>query len=216
MTPRPILKTLPDVNLETVYSSPLPFASCSQMLHSPHVHFPPTPTLTTTAITHSPFIYDRAPITVPDNMCAMPKRGARVYSTAAPKGIDSAPLDSYFHPRAFQACNNWSRECSPPLLDDLNDSPDSDASDPLELLEPPFIPSHPTHDSLSSGGVNTNTVLLCSPFRSPLVESGDNLGYGKRYSWKHSDRTLAKAGRHAKAVISAFQEHTLDGCLGGF
>ncbi|KAF8639596.1 hypothetical protein AX16_010265 [Volvariella volvacea WC 439] len=88
MTPRPILK--PPVSLDEASLSPLPFAACSYsqittvlLVDSPqnshHVHFPPTPTLTSLAITHSPSVYDRAPIKVGKNWCELPERGCRVY-----------------------------------------------------------------------------------------------------------------------------------------
>ncbi|KAF8636854.1 hypothetical protein AX17_003212 [Amanita inopinata Kibby_2008] len=82
MAPRPILRTqIADPNQPL--TNPLPFTSCSQsqlLQHtSPHVHFPPTPWLTRTAVTHSPNTYDRAPIAVLPNHCELPERGCRVY-----------------------------------------------------------------------------------------------------------------------------------------
>ncbi|KXN86174.1 hypothetical protein AN958_09804 [Leucoagaricus sp. SymC.cos] len=133
--PKPILKSLPPPE-----PSPLPFSTYP--LHSPHVHFPPTPTLTSTSFTHSAIVYDRAPIDVTENVCALPERGGRCY-TLQPRnkhssrrasgrchsGVDGVgvgvgvgvggvsagsegscalnspePKGSYFHPRAFEAC----------------------------------------------------------------------------------------------------------------
>jgi len=93
--PRPILKVLPFFSTETA-SNPLPFSSCSTILDSPHVHFPPTPTLTSTQITHSPFTYDRAPIVVAPNLCALPERGGRQIIVG---NINQGGL-GYFHPHA--------------------------------------------------------------------------------------------------------------------
>ena len=99
MPPRPILKGLPSssyVSSDAV-SSPLPFSTSSTVLDSPHVHFPPTPTLTSTEITHSPFIYDRAPIVVTPNTCALPERGGRKFvGSNSNKGGGLG----YFHPHA--------------------------------------------------------------------------------------------------------------------
>ncbi|PFH48106.1 hypothetical protein AMATHDRAFT_107406, partial [Amanita thiersii Skay4041] len=106
MAPRPILKTqIPDAYQPL--TSPLPFSACShsQLLYqsSPHVHFPPTPTLTRTVTTHSSSAYDRAPIVVLPNECALPERGGRVYDVSD-FDCDTGEEDSYFHPRAFEAC----------------------------------------------------------------------------------------------------------------
>ncbi|KAJ7696722.1 hypothetical protein B0H17DRAFT_874445, partial [Mycena rosella] len=109
------------------FSNPLPFAACSSrvMFSTPHVHFPSTPGLTLTADTHSPGTYDRAPIAVSPNSCALPERGDRVYPTP------SSPLKgSYFHPRAFEACET---EPVPPLLPDLS----SETDEWEECLSPP-------------------------------------------------------------------------------
>jgi len=91
---RPILKVLPFFT--EAASNPLPFSSCSTILDSPHVHFPPTPTLTSTAITHSRFTYDRAPIVVAPNLCALPERGGRNFIGG---NIIQGGL-GYFHPHA--------------------------------------------------------------------------------------------------------------------
>lgn len=43
------------------------------------VHFPPSPALTRTFDAHSPAAYDRSPIVVSPNVCALPERGGRTY-----------------------------------------------------------------------------------------------------------------------------------------
>ncbi|KAJ3536587.1 hypothetical protein NMY22_g5970 [Coprinellus aureogranulatus] len=81
-------------------AAPLPFSSSSTLLDSPHVHFPPTPILTSTALTHSPNVYDRAPIRVSPNSCALPERGDRTYSPdSASPPTSISPIESYFHPK---------------------------------------------------------------------------------------------------------------------
>lgn len=48
---------------------------------SPHVHFPPTPSMTTSHINvYSPGTYDRGSIQVSENELALPERGTRVYN----------------------------------------------------------------------------------------------------------------------------------------
>ncbi|KZT24235.1 hypothetical protein NEOLEDRAFT_1023988, partial [Neolentinus lepideus HHB14362 ss-1] len=101
MSPRPILKRDPP---STIASNPLPFATCPT-LFSPKVHFPPTPTMTSTHPTHSPFTYDRAPIIVSPNVCTLPERGGReVYSGERQDRSAVSIKGSYFHPRAYEAC----------------------------------------------------------------------------------------------------------------
>ena len=98
MALRPILKPLP----HSYHDSPLPFASSSRIppLDSPHVHFPPTPVMTKISITHSPFSYDRAPIQVSPNVCALPERGERKVGGVMPmKGGEGG----YFHPSAYKS-----------------------------------------------------------------------------------------------------------------
>ncbi|TFK42245.1 hypothetical protein BDQ12DRAFT_572866, partial [Crucibulum laeve] len=146
MAPRPILKAMPELCVAPSTSSPLPFASCPQILHSPHVHFPPTPSLSSTEITHSPFAYDRAPINVSPNACAIPERGGRKCNT--PRRVvrripHEAPKGSYFHPRAFEVCeretpvelprsplsvHDYFNDHPPSLIPDLSSS-ESDDSD---------------------------------------------------------------------------------------
>ncbi|KAH9993722.1 hypothetical protein BJV74DRAFT_884322 [Russula compacta] len=71
--PRPILKHSPqphpDLPDDTSLSLPIP-RQCRNT-----VHFPPSPTLTRTFSAHSPSTYDRSPIVVLPNTCALPARG---------------------------------------------------------------------------------------------------------------------------------------------
>ncbi|KAF8320260.1 hypothetical protein DL93DRAFT_1817896 [Clavulina sp. PMI_390] len=56
--------------------SPLPYSHV-------YVHFPPSPILTSTHVVDPPRLYDRSPIVVAPNTCAMPQRGCpgRTYAT---------------------------------------------------------------------------------------------------------------------------------------
>ena len=83
------------------------------MLDSPCVHFPPTPTLAQIEITHSSFIYDRKPILVLPNACALPGRGERALDSLVDSEYDLEGRSlvgkkkrmkaGYFHPKAFEA-----------------------------------------------------------------------------------------------------------------
>ncbi|KAG1841558.1 hypothetical protein DFJ58DRAFT_808272 [Suillus subalutaceus] len=98
--PRPILKhqqTTP--NYSRVVGSP-------ERLHV--VHFPPSPALTRTYLAYPPSTYDRSPIVVAPNTCALPERGCpgRTYTLdeERPAGSSSSskPLQHgiHLHPRA--------------------------------------------------------------------------------------------------------------------
>jgi len=66
--------------------------------------------MTQTEITHSSFIYDRKPIVVAPNVCALPGRGERAMDSFIDPECDLESLTpvhrrkkiGYFHPRAFE------------------------------------------------------------------------------------------------------------------
>jgi len=93
-------------------------------MYSPHVHFPSTPRLAFTGDTHSPGSYDRSCIPVSRNSCAMPERGGRVYSPTSMRP-GPRPINSYFHPRAFEACE-LDATAVPALLHDLSSETDDE------------------------------------------------------------------------------------------
>ncbi|KAG1731371.1 hypothetical protein EDB19DRAFT_1737796 [Suillus lakei] len=136
--PRPILKhqqTTP--NYGRVIGSP-------ERLHV--VHFPPSPTLTRTYSAYPPSTYDRSPIVVAPNTCALPERGCpgRTYtldeelSPSKLGGIDDG-----------SQCTPWrSSPTQPPLIPDLSSGSDeSDGSSPdsynASLKPSPSIPWPP-------------------------------------------------------------------------
>jgi hypothetical protein len=162
MTPRPILKSAHRISLENLNSAvpsippaPFPFSSCSSL--SPHVHFPPTPTLTSTfAVDH----YDRAPISISPNICSLPNRGERVYQATSPPCYNNrnrrSNVGSYFHPRAFEACTiEHATPVSSPLFSpsttpELSISPDDSETDdgsPQSPLSPELGPDIPYYDA---------------------------------------------------------------------
>lgn len=224
MTPRPILKTCPTNGSFPSPSTALPF----KFLHSPHVHFPPTPTLTDTQITHSPFVYDRAPIVVSPNTCQLPERGGRVYSAFTMNEPSSAPpKGSYFHPRAFEVCG----------LEPLNDDP------PHPLDPPPLIPD------LSSSESEDSDACASSPVNSTRHDFNISRASGRDPQYPtiltptcpqdealaflphpHSQTSMKPrpklkrmetpkrppALRVKESFGEADRELSLDGCLGGF
>lgn len=197
MHPRPILKSLWVPTSSTSDSPsppPLPFASYPSA--SPHVHFPPTPVLVSTHAAYSPRTYDRAPIAVSPNYCALPERGAR---TLAPKG-------SYFHPRAFEACTP-----EPPALAHLSSASESDDADcgagaPADASAPPPISvlRSPIPHARSQEEIHTALSFLPYP---PAQDQPKAMRRGS---------TGRARARSTPRFTSAFQPPTLDGCLGGF
>ncbi|PFH48105.1 hypothetical protein AMATHDRAFT_49769 [Amanita thiersii Skay4041] len=120
ISPRPILKRPSKPTPLPLSPSPFPFSQSFSVLFSnsplsPHVHFPPSPSLFATFSTHSPNTYDRAPILVSPNQLELPAWGDRIYSPSidgfriadAPKGRrfakPSTPLEDPRSPR--QAIN---------------------------------------------------------------------------------------------------------------
>ncbi|KAL1741796.1 hypothetical protein HDZ31DRAFT_44652 [Schizophyllum fasciatum] len=89
-TPRPILKSSHSCGPPSASSrlTPLPDRRVASASGSPTpaprgVHFPPAPRLARTFSAHPPSDYDRTPIVVSRNACALPERGGRVYTGEA-------------------------------------------------------------------------------------------------------------------------------------
>ncbi|KDR78353.1 hypothetical protein GALMADRAFT_245500 [Galerina marginata CBS 339.88] len=145
MSPRPILKRASATDPHQYQHQ--------HVQHHPHqshhhgVHFPPSPSLTRTFTAYSASAYDRSPIVVDQNSCALPERGCpgRTYlldEQAAPsqRGIAYA-LD--YHPRAlaFASASSSNYPPVPQLIPDL--SSESDESDGVSYL-PGELSSTPT------------------------------------------------------------------------
>jgi hypothetical protein len=225
MPPRPCLKS----HLSSE-SSPehLPFAFYPKVLASPHVHFPPTPTLTSTHAAYSPLTYDRAPIAVAPNSCALPERGGRMYTS--PSNLRQTK-GSYFHPQAYEACEPEpfvvpiASSTPPQLIPDL--SSESEESDGPTITIPdsnPLITPIPLHY-----GHHRN--IQCSPIpRARSLETLDNALYflphapspardmQKRRKRRSLSRSRMGGDAFCQSVKSsdAFERPSLDGCLGGF
>ncbi|KAF4611417.1 hypothetical protein D9613_003839 [Agrocybe pediades] len=137
MSPRPILKR----SVST--------ADKQQRHHhtsSSHgVHFPPSPALTRTFTVHSSSTYDRSPIVVSPNTCALPERGCpgRTYELdeqvqPRQRGIRCA---RDYHPRALSFASRPAASSVPttvpPLVPDL--SSESEESDGFSCLPSDLI-----------------------------------------------------------------------------
>jgi hypothetical protein len=219
MPPKPCLKS--QLRSE---SDPLPFASCPRLLLSPHVHFPPTPTLTSTHIADSPWTYDRAPIAISPNSCALPERGARMYTPASESWNRTRATGSYFHPgpNAYEACElelcgtRITMSPPPPLIPDF--SSESDESDGSVVTPPelntmiPPISVHSAH--------HTQQYPITYPHSQEKLDNAHTFlphaPSPPRKKEKGRKRSLSRPRHWDVKSTNDFAEPALDGCLGGF
>ncbi|KAI4517016.1 hypothetical protein GGG16DRAFT_52113 [Schizophyllum commune] len=218
MSPRPILKAFASeaIPASTQYQPPLsgalPFATYPHGMQTPHVHFPPTPGLASHHTTHSPAQYDRAPIVIEPNACALPERGGRVCSPPSKKRRTAPAKGSYFHPRAYEAIEPESPSSPPPLILDTSASSSS---------------------SSSSESTDESDACMSPPVASPKEER--RLSFLPHAPWaemdqdirpsptkrKHTRRPTGPIRRTSSARVpfSSFAESSEDddaACLGGF
>ena len=181
MSLHPILKASWISQLDPNSTTPaLPFARCQlrNPLFSPHVHFPATPVLSSSESTHSATAYDRAPIDVSPNACQLPERGGRVYTPVSPKR-------SYFHPRAFEAC-----EAEP--LEEDDDDDDLTYESQTQLACPALV-SDMSSATESSDDLDSPTPLSSSinPYFSFSFSSGaSHSPFARTSSQEEFDRAL--------------------------
>jgi hypothetical protein len=212
MSRKSILKPLglPDANLA------FPFASCPNV-HlndlTPHVHFPPTPGLVSTHEAHSPSTYDRAPIVVAPNSCALPRRGDRVYTPAPERRhtADVAEEGGYFVPHPCALDSHYSSLAPPPyLVHDLSSSSsESDVDDAGASLGDTMtfygpVPLDPSHAPIPRRCSEEDMVNYMSFLPYPPAPNHDIYPSPKR-----------KRRESKYAPCTAFAA-PLDGCLGGF
>ncbi|KAJ2914890.1 hypothetical protein MD484_g5516, partial [Candolleomyces efflorescens] len=141
MSPRSILKR----------ASTQAVASSSTSSHA--VHFPPSPSLCRTFAAYSASMYDRTPIVVDKNTCALPERGCpgRTYvleeQQAMQQQQQQQARSASYHPRALNSATQYrpvdssraSLHNLPQLVPDLSSS-ESDESDGLSSS--PSIPQY--------------------------------------------------------------------------
>ena len=221
---RPCLKHSTDLDPPpSANSSPFPFA-LSPAVMGTRVHFPPTPSLCQTHLTHSPAMYDRAPIVVLPNACALPARHERTYppsrecpsssssskkrrSTHA-KGAQAVAAVAH-HPHAFREAPVASSDPRqhhqqlPQLVPDLSSS-ESDESD-INI-----VPPDRTH--FASTGHPPISIVDCSGEASAALSF---LPHANEREKPRRERSRTRGGPRSVRK-SEFALPELDGCLGGF
>lgn len=172
VAPRSILKQhyVPD----QVYSPP----RSPDKLHA--VHFPPSPTLTRVYVAHSSTAYDRSPIVVLPNACALPQRGCpgRTYTLDDEPPKRSSPSKrrpingNHSHPRAAS-----NRTSSPPRP--VEDDPIHVPMRASSLVPPPLIPDLSSESDESDGFITLPPSLSTSMTPAPSIPKprirGDNM-----------------------------------------
>lgn len=187
---------------------------------TPQVHFPPSDALTQTYLTHSTTAYDRAPIVVVPNECAMPARGCpgRTYDGCHP----SSSMDARYRNANGQLCRSPDRAGSsskripllstsrpPALVPDVSSS-ESDESDGLISPPPERHLTHATHAShdrtrasiRSSGGDLEKALSFLPHAPSPKDREKTRRSIPNKYRTDSSSTFGASS--------------PLDDCLGGF
>jgi len=180
MSPHSILKASPEESkpgpLRLPPTHALPFAGYRPDMLSPRVHFPPTPSMISSTHQALPsHVYDRAPITVSPNTCMLPERD----HSGDGKG-------SYFHPRAYEACQKVEADLSAPshtLSPDLS-SDDSDLGSPS------------SNPSISISIHQRRSSPSTPRMKRPKIVRRDSRAYIRN--------------------TTSFSDSCLDGCLGGF
>jgi hypothetical protein len=191
---------------------------------SARVHFPPSPRLSTFQFTHSPQLYDRSPLVVQPNVCALPGRGERVYvvedyDSPTQDDIirDSIPLrEGYLPPERPRDTST----CPHPLsYSPSSGHPESDESD-----DPPSTPPDPENQSATLLIV-THPMDVLGPSLSRRHSDTDVLGFlphppapGKP---KRSKRNVKRPCNDQLSLGCTFSEDgfstpSFEGCLGGF
>jgi len=122
MSPKPILKRAVGecVHKTDSYDT----QGCPSRTHG--VHFPPSPA-TRTYSAYSAAAYDRSPIVVAPNNCALPERGGRTYTLEESQPHRGISFARDFHPRALAFAS--SRPAVPQLIPDLSSASESEESD---------------------------------------------------------------------------------------
>ncbi|KAF5326528.1 hypothetical protein D9611_000983 [Ephemerocybe angulata] len=118
------------------------------------VHFPPSPSLCRTFAAHPPTIYDRTPIVVSKNSCALPERGCPGRTYVLEEHSQRTAAFRSYHPRPINTSTSSYRPVDsehrsladlPQLVPDLSsESDESDGFVPSPQM-PPHLYSYGAH-----------------------------------------------------------------------
>ncbi len=188
-SPKSILKRPPPLLLSP---NPFPFAGSATVvvspgLRSPHVHFPPSASLTSTFITHSPNSYDRAAIIVSPNSLELPVRGDRVYSPTSGRfrpqdEVSTSPLeDASFQVDVILDAPPKSKLRSVPRQLDVSQRSPTNLAKALKTYPRSPYPTA-TFTSHDVAGEDSDTACIGVPRfqRSSTVCGVVTLGHGKK------------------------------------
>ncbi|KAK0185167.1 hypothetical protein F5146DRAFT_1071668 [Armillaria mellea] len=180
-SPKSILKRPPPLLLSP---NPFPFAGSATVVVSPglrslHVHFPPSASLASTFLTHSPNSYDRAAIIVSPNSLELPVRGDRVYSPTSggfrsQDGVSTSP----FEEASFQVDSKL--RSVPRLLDVSQRSPTNLAKALKTYPRSPYPTATFTGHDVAGEDPDTSCIGVPLPQRSSTVCGVVTLGHGKK------------------------------------
>ncbi|TDL24817.1 hypothetical protein BD410DRAFT_837733 [Rickenella mellea] len=228
-TPRPILKR----------------SSSSGATSPPRVvHFPPSPTLISrTFSAHSPTSYDRSPIIVHTNSCAMPERGCpgRTYVPETSSRTNHGRQGRHVHPRAC-ITSSFTEEEEEDHDEDDDHTPTHSVAPPLipnRTLLPPLIPDLSSESEESDGFLSPERMpfaylSITSAMRSSQSSTPTQLSFlphppsPPKYRPSEDDKNRRKQQKkdctrksrpdlERKYGRSSFAEvPNDDGCLGGF
>ena len=216
MSPKPILKRSASEPAHRADSYP-------NRAHG--VHFPPSPA-TCTYSAYSAAAYDRSPIVVTPNSCALPERGGRTYTLDESQPRRGISFARDFHPRALAFAS--SRSDLPQLIPDL--SSESDESDDCCAIPSPSTTSFGIHglagpaskcnDDIETNGY-TNSVdalsflpyPLSSPSQKYHTESIDPFPHS--YRRRRSEREAKRESSRDSVRIPRRDSDTQQ-CLSGF
>ncbi|KZT06985.1 uncharacterized protein LAESUDRAFT_652023 [Laetiporus sulphureus 93-53] len=180
--PRPILKRpstvpAPDIPAQSDASSEL--LAIDRGILTPLVRFPPRPSLARTFSAYSSQAYDRSPIVVQPNRCALPERGCpgRTYAVGDPAAASSPSRRTrsptrgrHLHPRAVRNVSYRERERDDE--DDEDDDP-TPRGTPLIPALPALVPDLSSESDESDG------------FTSPPTEPAPGMyAPALRYAWR--------------------------------